>query len=282
LAALEECNQLENNANSIYIIRNGAWHMNGELYQICSIAVAAKNALKNKRDIMYTPMKYENKTEFKFCKKNSFFLKRYTAKNVSAWFNYCVKKGLQDIKLLIPVEIKRRGLLGFSNAIYNSLLCFYENKLFYFTPQWDFDSHKEAWNICYHEYLWENPPDGKPQFSDNSEELADILNKIKNFAIEIEFPGFAVVFQKACDILNGVCDFKNIDNYGTPLLELPEKNLRIFKAAEVADVFGAMGSWNDSPPYYAHEKGLGKEYEELSAELSRQVRLAILYAINEV
>lgn len=55
----------------------------------------------------------------------------------------------------------------------------------------------------------------------------------------------------------------------------------MFEAASIADVFGAMGSWNDSPPYMAHKKGLDKEYETLSADLLRNIRLAILYAINE-
>lgn len=49
----------------------------------------------------------------------------------------------------------------------------------------------------------------------------------------------------------------------------------------MADVFGAMGSWNDGPPYCAHLKGLDNEYEGLSNELLRQSRLAVLYAVNE-
>jgi len=63
--------------------------------------------------------------------------------------------------------------------------------------------------------------------------------------------------------------------------EIPEENLHLFEAASTADVFGAMGSWNDSPPYMAHERGLDNEYELLSSELLKQVRLAALYAINE-
>jgi hypothetical protein len=63
--------------------------------------------------------------------------------------------------------------------------------------------------------------------------------------------------------------------------EIPEDNLHIFEAASTADVFGAMGSWNDSPPYMAHEKGMDKEYELLSSELLKQVRLATLFTINE-
>lgn len=66
-----------------------------------------------------------------------------------------------------------------------------------------------------------------------------------------------------------------------PMPRIPQKYLPLFYAADTADVFGAMGSWNDSPPYLAHEKGLDTEYEELSARLLKNIRLAVLYAVNE-
>jgi len=42
-----------------------------------------------------------------------------------------------------------------------------------------------------------------------------------------------------------------------------------------------MGSWNDSPLYYAHQKGLDKEYNELSNELLVQLRYHLMYVANE-
>ncbi|RRD28534.1 hypothetical protein EII27_01710 [Fusobacterium canifelinum] len=42
-----------------------------------------------------------------------------------------------------------------------------------------------------------------------------------------------------------------------------------------------MGSWNDSPPCYAYDKGLEDEYKNLSSELLKQIRLALLYSVNE-
>ncbi|MDE6742896.1 MAG: hypothetical protein K2J95_03340 [Lachnospiraceae bacterium] len=65
------------------------------------------------------------------------------------------------------------------------------------------------------------------------------------------------------------------------LPDLSEENKRMFYASSIADVFGAMGSWNDGPPYSAYEKGLEDDYEKLSNELLKQIRLAALYAINE-
>ena len=65
----------------------------------------------------------------------------------------------------------------------------------------------------------------------------------------------------------------------TPLM--PKKNLALFAAASLADVFGGMGSWNDDAAGMAQYKKRGKEYEELSNELFTQIRKAILFAVNE-
>ena len=55
--------------------------------------------------------------------------------------------------------------------------------------------------------------------------------------------------------------------YGRYFVELPEINKRLFYVSDISDVFGAMGSWNDSLPCYAAEKGLESEYQNLSSEL---------------
>lgn len=60
-------------------------------------------------------------------------------------------------------------------------------------------------------------------------------------------------------------------------LEMPKEQLQLFEAANLADVFGGMGSWNDHPWAQAQEMGLLDQYERLS----ENVRLALLYAINE-
>ncbi len=59
------------------------------------------------------------------------------------------------------------------------------------------------------------------------------------------------------------------------------KYMPLFCAAHAADVFGAMGLWNNSLPYMAHEKGLDMEYEELSARLLKKIHLAVFYTIND-
>lgn len=76
--------------------------MNGEMYQICCIAAATKKALKEKSVLSFTPLKYENRIEFQFLpEKKLFSTKKYKAENVSAWYDYCLKKGMYDLKFLM-------------------------------------------------------------------------------------------------------------------------------------------------------------------------------------
>ena len=103
---------------------------------------------------------------------------------------------------------------------------------------------------------------------DNSAEFENVLVQIRDFASKIGCENFAQTFDNA------------LKTYGqTPCLE-PQPSLRAFAAAGIAEVFGAMGSWNDEPPSMAQEIGLGDEYDRLSDELLAQKNLAILFAIN--
>ena len=178
----------------------------------------------------------------------------------------------------MPIAVKDPSLLGFSNTSQAGLICYFkENLVTYFIPKWE---HKDnGWNVIYREYKWENSPKEKPKFYDNTEDFKDVLSKIAAFADKIDFQNFANIFTKALDMLNG----KNIENnyYKKYFSLLPEINARLFCSAGISDVFGGMGSWNDSPPYYAYEKGLENDYKNLSSELLTQIRLALLYSVNE-
>ncbi len=256
--------------------------MNGQMYQLCVLAAAGKMALQSNEQIQYVPAKYENEMSFSCLRgEDSTEAEMHTASNAAAWFEYLKSRGLQDMKVLCPIAVKDKGLLGFSNTIESMILCFYRNgKVTYFAADWQFDAGKKLWNIHYSEREWKNPPSEKPRFEDNTDSFRQVLLKIKNFAIELGFENFARVFDSAGNILDGNEDYPD-RKYGLYLPQIPPKNLQIFETASMADVFGAMGSWNDSPPWVAHERGLDKEYETLSDELLRNIRLAILYAVNE-
>jgi hypothetical protein len=256
--------------------------MNGQMYQICSIVAASKKAIQSDGRFKYSPAKYENTIVFSFLpEKKIFGIEKYTAPNVSAWFEHIRKKGLQDIKFLCPYIEKDRRLLGFSNTTESSIFCFFKGgAVSYFVPDWQFDSEKGQWNILYSEYECPNPPSEKPCFENNADSFRQVLSDIQNLAVLIGCENFAHIFGSAQNLLDGVGEYPD-ERYGLELPPLPQGNLQIFEAASLADVFGAMGSWNDSPLDMAHEKGLDKEYEHLSSELLKSIRLSILYAINE-
>lgn len=255
--------------------------MNGEMYQVCCITAAARKALQEGCGIEYTPVQYEHRIEFQFLpEKKLFGTSSVKAADVPEWFKHCRRKGLLDIKMIAPIQVKDRNILGFSNTSRSSLLCFYKNsRVSFFIPEWEFNHVQKGWNILYTEQEWKNPPREKPEFVNNTKALNDILERIEDLARTIECDGFADIFKKARLVLEGET-LPAREPRRVLLPQIPDAQLPLFEAASMADVFGAMGSWNDSPPYMAREKGLDKEYEELSAELLTQIRMAVLYAVN--
>ena len=253
-----------------------------EKEQISDIVIATKVALKTKNKIDYLPFEYEKNIEFLFTKNKVFFFERsYKAKTIEEWYKYCLKLGLEDIQILLPVSSVNSNIPNELNTNKNKFICYFKNNLvLYFTPKWNATSG--GWNIIYTAHKYENSTNEKIKFYDNTEDFKNILRRIATFADKIDFQNFANIFTKAFDILNGD-NIENIRNtfYGQYFFELPETNKRLFYASDISDVFGAMGSWNDSPPCYAAEKGLENEYNNLSSELLTQIRLALLYSVNE-
>ena len=251
--------------------------MNGEIYNACSIVAAAKKALIKSQDIEYSLGSYEKHIEFRFLPEGVLRKKSQEALSVSSWYKACLSRGLEDIKFLTPDNVKDRNLLGFSGVTQIAIVCFYkESKMTCFTPSWSFMEKQNGWNIVYTEKFWKNAPFEKPVFLNPKDDFLHVLNEIEPFARNIESPFFADLFYDAKQILLG-----NEMKIDSPQPDLPSENIKLFLAAQKAYVFGAMGSWNDSPPYYAKEKGLEEQYESLSAQLHTQIVLAILYAINE-
>ncbi|MCK6129328.1 MAG: hypothetical protein ACFN4X_05565 [Streptococcus halitosis] len=248
--------------------------MNGQMYQIACIVAAARKALKTDQAILYHPDQYINKICFQILpSKNG----EATELSVSDWFENLKEKGLKDLQLFCPISVEDRGILGFSNTTQSSILCFdKDGKASYFLPNWKSASPGRGWDVTYTEYEWERSSQDIPHYENNIEEFKDILTRIENLAIKIECDNFAKVFQSARNFL---LDPESGKGLAEP--QIPLQHLSIFRAASSADVFGGMGSWNDEPGWLAQDKGLGQVYDELSDQLLRNIRSAILFAINE-
>ena len=293
--------------------------MNGEMHQMCMLVNEARNAMAGRREFAYscdryvycrppgftvvspgkflagglqsgrtanlTGAQYINSVRLRFVPERTFFgEKAREAYSPREWYERCVRKGVDDMKFLAPLQVPDRARLGFSNVSGACMVAFHRDGLVtYWTAAWEYDRTLSKWNVAYRECKWNNAPSEKPRFQDNTEELADILLRIGDFADRIECGYFGKLFHSACDILWGKAEIPQQYANGSPisLPDVPEKNKRMFHAASMADVFGAMGSWNDEPPGCAHLKGLDEAYESLSNELLKQIRLAVLYAVNE-
>ena len=253
--------------------------MNGELYHICQITAAVKKALKEQTQLNDQPLAYVHSVIFHTLPRRRLFsTKPQVLCGVQTWFEHMQQRGLNDVLFLTPLTAKGRETAGFANAAENRLVCFTkEGEVSYFTAQWRFDQSLRSWDIDYTENRWPKAPAGRPRFADPTEAFGDTLARIADFAEVIEAKEFAALFRRAQRTL--------YDGTGQEAswmtIELPERQMKLFQAASMADVFGGMGSWNDSPPYLAHEKQLSAEYAALSDQLFRQIRLAALYAVNE-
>jgi hypothetical protein len=248
--------------------------MNGQMYQIACIVAAARKALKTDQEILYHPDQYIHKICFQILPSEK---GESTELSVSDWFEYLKEKGLKDLKLFCPISVEDRDILGFSNTTQSSILCFYKDgKASYFLPNWESASLGRGWDVTYTEYDLERSSQDIPHYENNIEEFKDILARIEYLAIKIECENFAKVFHSA---RNQLLDLDATKVQEEP--QIPPQNQMIFRAASAADVFGGMGSWNDGPGWLAQDKGLGQQYDELSDQLLRNIRLAILYAINE-
>ena len=248
--------------------------MNGQMHQIACIVAAARKALKTDQEILYHPDQYINKICFQILPSEK---GEVTELSVTDWFKNLKEKGLKDLKLFCPISVEDRGILGFSNTTQSSILCFYKDgKASYFLPNWDVASPGKGWDVTYIEYEWERPFQDLPHYENNLEEFKDVLARIEGLEIKIECENFAKVFHSARNFL---LDPESGKGLAEP--QIPPQHLSIFRAASAADVFGGMGSWNDESGWLAQDKGLGQVYDELSDQLLRNIRLAILFAINE-
>ncbi len=246
--------------------------MNGEIGLASRLAIAAKNVLNGgERDFQRLP--FEKNITFVMSDKTTTFA------TPEEWFDWLVEDGSPKVFMMLPYKVKDRRTLGFVNAsgcalfvrrTHGAVCCF--------APLWEFDKENRCWNITFRENVMDKAPEAVPKFADNSADFKKVLVEIKELASKLGFSMFEECFGEAIRVLDGG-DIPTEVN-GAMLPSLPEDRLRIYLACVVSDVFGGMGSWNDSPANTAVEKGLVKEYDQLSSALLAHNRIAMMYAVN--
>ena len=245
--------------------------MNGEIHDLCVIALSARRALSEHTPFTMQGSKYIAERKFVFC--DGFG----NTDSPEEWYRISRKRGMSDVFLFLPVSVKDRSLLGFSNTS-SAFLAIVQNDgtVLRMDPEWNYLKHRKAWRVIYRESAMNLSADQLPVWKDQSEQLKNVLTEIRELALAIKEPFFADCFQNAYDLLDG----KDSGNHKGLFSGLPLRHQNILNAVSRADVFGAMGSWNDSPPYESRAIGREEDYERLSAELLHQIRINLMYAVN--
>ena len=180
--------------------------MKGEVFQLCSVITAAKNALNTQTFIQYEPLSYERGTVFQFVPEVE-GQKGEMIEGVDSWYARCVYNGMEDVKILAPTAVKDRRVLGFVNTSQNIMLCFYPDDVIHmWMPRWVMDKDRKGWHIIYTEKIWENHPAGKPEYKDNTEIFKAALAEISKFSKELGFEGWSNVFNRSIAMLEGGFD----------------------------------------------------------------------------
>ncbi len=204
-------------------------------------------------------------------------LRRAPIHTVDDWVKYQLSCGLTDATLHRPAAGEDYRLYGFANYSSMAIICRYKNgDAAAFVPQWIGLRQGSSPFLRYTENHLVSYDIPRDTCRDNTDSFAAVLGEIAAFAEEIGFPWFAERYREARAVLTAdqPCD------PALPLPHMSEIGQRLVNAANIADLFGCMGSWNDSPPCYAREKGRAEDYERLSSALFSELRMAVLYAVN--
>lgn len=255
--------------------------MNGELEHIINLCLSVKYFIKtgNINDLNKDTNYIGSTIYHTFDKSDIPSFDSFTA--------YLTKRKLKDIHLIVQ-NINDVSLLGFAGVLTGGtgLIFDCEEGNFILNASWNFGRNKSLWDIRYKEEKMLPAFGYKDVFKEpiinNQSAFTKTLEEIRNLAVTIDADDFAAVFSEALSILNGE-EFPNKE-YALlfqPVPKfLPEVNRRLLAAAKRAWVFGGMGSWVDSPPYQAEDKGLSTQYKELTNRLYSGINQAILYSVN--
>ena len=256
--------------------------MNGQAYQLSRLVAYVRHFLKSGEIKDFPLLDYENLI-LTFIPQRKLFSGNspYECHIVKNWLLELKKRHVKDIFLLINYSGNDPALAGFVNAEAQYIVTIYENKeVTYWVPNWEYDRETKTWTIYYHEKESRNAPQNRPIFDNPTTDFKKVLVDIEELAKTLGYGNFAQIFHEAYDLLDSSESPTIPEWMRTTIFTLDAVSLKLFLAASTADVFGGMGSWNDSPACDAYQKGLNDKYQRLSDELYKQIKKAIMYAVN--
>lgn len=231
--------------------------MNGEV----QLSIDLVKALKNE-DVFQLP-EYIELITFEF--KNRRLLLKKIKRNYGDWQTELLKRHFNNAIIVLPnIEEKEWQKAGFVNVTRQGICTDYGKKKGLWISTWEYNEVNQKWSVHYKEhermlfaeqYCLELDLSG---YQDCLSNIADLAHQIEEFSWE-------TIFREAKESLNN---------------ESLLIDARIKKSLAKSSVFGGMGSWNDSPPYSAHQKNLSQKFELLTSELYEQRNKVLMMLIN--
>lgn len=250
--------------------------MNNRIPQTCCIVMSARKALMEGKDMKPVNDEYIVANRFVFMTgvhKNEI----RECDSVVKWFEECKHNNIKDIQYTIVISEDDEMELRLVCPSYGAIVCCWGNEVTtVFCPSLEYSPEQQGWIITYKEKVQVCPSVSSEYYTDKRFEFIDVLKRAKKLAADINALDFVPCFQKAYEVLT---TNKAIAEGAFPDC-IPRKYTTLLWANIIADVFGAMGSWNDEPRGCAQEKGMMQQYDELSDELLMMLRYNLLFITN--
>jgi hypothetical protein len=267
--------------------------MIGPLAQLVALASYGNACLRGKAIGAFFP---ENST-FQFCNTVDFlslnptktgFTEELLADSPLKWLDFLKSKNCVRLKLAhIPTpnpqtpDHKLAGFIGgggrwLIESVYKIDSDFWEARWQGNNPK---AAGKKVWRVSYGALArnTKRTADRAQDLAVIRRQLEQILDLICEFARKHKLDNFAAFFQSGLDCLAGSQTLEKIYHKDlVPVGWYSTEAEQILTAVSAAWVFGGMGSWND----LGFEGEDNKLYENLSAQLYRQINESIVAAVN--
>lgn len=187
------------------------------------------------------------------------------------WLKELSRRGATDCKLIVPLELDSFDRLNRPNGIRCCMICFYGDRATSWNKLWTYNPIKGKWIVQYVE-IPVRQTNEKPVFHDVSENMAVLLERLRDLARNLKLSEYSFRFAAALKALQS--------DYIAAEFTEPTYS-RLMKAATEAYVFDGKEPWTETAKFAAAGKGLSEEYDALTRELYRGIALSVMYAVNE-
>lgn len=211
---------------------------------------------------------------------------KVVAADPDAWFQYLLDTKAHGVRIIWKAkdfqEVRDRltaGLVGGGGRWMLEVL--YPTGTDHWIPTWEVSDHdapdQRIWRVtyCNADQSGKSAP-AELDISDAKAGLESALERIHAFALD-QGSSFADIFARA---LKGLRQNSVVHPYHNDLYEqgsISHTASAVLAAAEIADVFGGMGSWNDT----SFDGHVQQEYDDASEQLFGALNNAICVAANE-